>query len=289
MGSACEEWPASSQTMPYGLMSLWDMINLHIASVCSLCSQLMFETLRREEIVRGDRDGGGPWVSGPDREKMKGWLKIGEQCAVDFEWQAVHDRIEIFSDKLSKPIPHAAFLNEVTVLRETIEKGLRGQLAYRYPAEKAKVLWNWKKDWAPVLNKFPSAESDIIAAVDLWALCHWTACVFHLMRVLEHGLKALATDVGKSFDVQNWQNIIDQIESEIRTLGKTLPAGANKGERLRFLSEAAKEFTYFKDGWRNYVSHNKANYDEYQARGALEHVKAFMTTISSRLNEPEGA
>lgn len=105
------------------------------------------------------------------------------------------------------------------------------------------------------------------------------------MRVLEHGLRALAKDVGKAFDVQNWQNIIDQIESEIRTQGKTLPVGPAKSERLRFLSEAAKEFSFFKDGWRNYVSHGRAAYDEHQARMVMDHVRTFMNGLSALLSE----
>ena len=171
------------------------------------------------------------------------------------------------------------------VLRETINSSLKNQYIYRYPNDRAAVLQAWNAEWAAAIKSFPSAENDIKAGVDLWALQHNTACAFHFMRVLEHGLRALANDVGKSFDVQNWQNIIEEIEAEIRQLGKNLPRGSEKNERLRFLSEAAKEFVYFKDGWRNYVSHNRANYDQYQARGILEHVKAFMTTLSSKLAE----
>ena len=92
------------------------------------------------------------------------------------------------------------------------------------------------------------------------------------MRVLEHGLRALAKDVGKEFDVQNWQNVIDQIKSEIRALGKTLPSGKAKNERLQFYLRRPREFAYFKDGWRNYVSHNRGTYDEHQARSVMEHV-----------------
>jgi hypothetical protein len=105
------------------------------------------------------------------------------------------------------------------------------------------------------------------------------------MRVLEHGLRALANDVGLTFDVQNWQNIIDQIEAKIRELGKSLPRGVDKNERLQFLSEAAKEFVYFKDGWRNYVSHSRGTYDKHQARSVMEHVKSFMNTLSTKLTE----
>lgn len=171
------------------------------------------------------------------------------------------------------------------VLLETVESGLKGQFVYRYPKVQADVLTRWKADWVSVLANFPSAESDILAGVDLWALGHATASVFHFMRVLEHGLRALAADVGKNFDVQNWQNIIDQIEAEIRQIGKNLSSGASKNERLQFLSEAAKEFVYFKDGWRNYVSHNKGAYAEHQARSVMEHVRGFMTTLSSKLSE----
>jgi len=79
--------------------------------------------------------------------------------------------------------------------------------------------------------------------------------------------------------------VIDQIEAKIKELRNTLPAGNAKSERLQFLSEAAKEFSYFKDGWRNHVSHNKSKYDGPQALSAITHVHAFMTQISSRLSE----
>jgi hypothetical protein len=182
-------------------------------------------------------------------------------------------------------LSHRALATEMHVLRETMDNGLKWQLMYRYPNAKAAVLMNWMDDWTQVRARFPSAQTDIQAGVDLWALGHSTASVFHFMRVLEYGLRALAKDVGISFDVQNWQNVIDQIEAEIRKLGKTLPAGIEKSTRLQFLSEAAKEFSYFKDGWRNHVSHNRSSYDEHQSSSVLEHVKAFMTLLSSRLGE----
>src|SRR3954470_16389809 len=110
---------------------------------------------------------------------------------------------------------HVVCLSELTVLKETIEKGTEWQLIYRYPQETNKFLWNWRDDWRNVLDSFPAAEKDVLSAVDLWALGHSTASVFHSMRVLEHWLRLLARDVGRNFDIQNWQNIIDQIESKI--------------------------------------------------------------------------
>jgi hypothetical protein len=45
--------------------------------------------------------------------------------------------------------------------------------------------------------------------------------------------------------------------------------------------QAAKDFFYFKDGWRNYVSHGGDPYDEHQARSVLDHVRSFMSHLAS--------
>ncbi len=254
------------------------MINSSVIGLSSLLSQLMLEQLCREP-------NGDGLVSQDEYPQIEGWLKIALHVAEDFELQGVHNRVSLIKRKMGFGITQGRLATEYRILRETLDFELRGQHIYRYPAEQAVVLKEWKNDWLPALGSFPSAQSDILAAVDLWALSHPTACVFHLMRVLEHGIKALASDVGKTFDIQNWQNILDEIESEIRSQSRTLPRGIAKAERLQFLSEAAKEFHFFKDGWRNYVSHNRAVYDQNQARIVMDHVRSFMNVLSSHLSE----
>jgi hypothetical protein len=105
------------------------------------------------------------------------------------------------------------------------------------------------------------------------------------MRVLEHGLSALAVNLDLNFHVQQWNTIIEQIEARISEKRKTLPRGTDKNERMQVLSEAAKEFFYLKDGWRNYVSHNRGSYDEHQARSVLEHVRTFTAVLGNGLRE----
>jgi hypothetical protein len=138
---------------------------------------------------------------------------------------------------------------------------------------------------ASVIGAFPSAATDIKAAAECCAIGQSIACIFHCMRVLEYGLRALSADVGLTFDIQQWHNIIDQIESKIRDESRTLPRGAPKNERLQFLSEAAKEFFYFKEGWRNHVSHGRGAYDDQQSLDILNHTRAFMAHLSTRLSE----
>jgi HEPN domain-containing protein len=133
-----------------------------------------------------------------------------------------------------------------------------------------------------VTSAFPECNDDIKAAARCLALGESNASVFHSMRILELGLRALAREVELSDDsASNWQNIIDQIESKIRILGKS-KRFEGKDEKLRHLSAAAVQFRYFKDAWRNHVTHARSSYDENTAQSIFDHVRDFMQELSTR-------
>jgi hypothetical protein len=138
---------------------------------------------------------------------------------------------------------------------------------------------------AEVTKAFPSSETtyEITEAGKCLALGRHTATVFHLMRVLEKGLKALAAKLNIQFsipfDYQNWQNIIEQIESEIKKLDQQ-KAGQFKTDTLKSYSELAKQFRYFKDAWRNTVSHSRESYGPEQALSIYRHVREFMVDLA---------
>jgi hypothetical protein len=169
--------------------------------------------------------------------------------------------------------------------RSKLEQELNDRFFLYLNASEAKLFENERPFGEEVWTAFPSAQFDAREAAQSLAVGRHTACVFHCMRVLEHGLRALAKDVQKTFDQQQWHNIIEEIESEIRSIAKTGPKTAEKDERLQWLSEAAKEFFYFKDGWRNYVAHGRSRYDGPQATSALEHVRVFMRHLAIKLSE----
>jgi hypothetical protein len=283
--SPAEDRPGlpAPKRIPYGLISLAEMVNFSLFGVCGIFAQLMFEVVSLDRAIN-DHGEGPLKVDDAEKRRVERWLDAIARTAEEFEWKAVHDRIAFFRSKLEKPIDKLMLRFEFGALQETVGKGIENQLVYRYPGPKVELILDWKKDWANTLRSFPSAEADILPAVDCWALGHSTAAVFHAMRVLEHELRALATDVGRNYDTQQWYNIINEIESEIKKIGN-LPKSPGKNERLRFLAEAAKEFVHFKDAWPNYVSHARGRYDEYQARSILEHVRSFMNVLASELHE----
>ena len=151
--------------------------------------------------------------------------------------------------------------------------------------DRSKLFLEEPHPWDPVIKTFPSASDDVASVLLCYMYDENTASVFHSMRILEAGLKAFAEALNVPFGADVWHVVLDQIESEIRELERHWPKGKIKTEFLQFYSAAAKEFRYFKDGWRNYVSHNLARYDGPQALSTLTHVRDFMVQLSSRFSE----
>jgi hypothetical protein len=169
-----------------------------------------------------------------------------------------------------------------------IQDEMETLLVMRIPKNRAEYFEKIEAFGSDVAASFPSAYYDIEEAGNCYATDRNTACVFHSMRVLEIGLRVLASDLSVSFptpiELENWNTIIEKIEAEIRERNK-LPKGTKKSDDLQFYSEAAKEFRYFKDAWRNHVSHSREKYGDAEAYRVLTHVKDFMQHLATRLKE----
>jgi hypothetical protein len=171
-------------------------------------------------------------------------------------------------------------------LRWKVEQELRSCMFY-FVDEQDKILIK-ATDPFELQSSFPSALKEFGDAARCISFEQGTAAVFHCMRALESGIKALATEVGKVYDIQQWNIILNEIESEIGLMRRNGIPGLSKLEKdskLEFLSRAAIEIGYFKDGWRNYVSHNKKPYDVLEAKSIYNHSGSFMKVLSERLSE----
>ncbi len=168
-------------------------------------------------------------------------------------------------------------------LRERIEDDLKSRLFMFVFPHKAPYCLNHNLFGEDVSAAFPGARADATSAGNCYAFGLNNASVFHSMRVLEHGLEELATKFSVPFGIDNWAVVIDQIDSKIRELAKTLPKGTAKTKELQFYGQAAKEFSHFKNAWRNHVMHGRGNYGEEDAKRVLDHVGYFMAQLASRV------
>jgi hypothetical protein len=137
---------------------------------------------------------------------------------------------------------------------------------------------------------FPSASKELAAAGNSLAAGLYTASVFHAMRAAEIGVRALGSALGVSFpnkplELAEWHNILDQCDAKIVSI-KNMPAGTHKDEELKFYSQAAVQFRYFKDAWRVRVAHARETYEEPPAVRVFDHTLEFFETLATRLKEP---
>ena len=125
-----------------------------------------------------------------------------------------------------------------------------------------------------VEEKLPNLSEDISEAGKCLALGRSTACVFHLMRVMEMGLQKLGSTIGVDFtSSKNWQNILDEINKKIKTMDP-------KEHMTKRYSATASHLYHVKLAWRNEVMHPKQTYTEAEGKSLLSAVGAFIRDIA---------
>jgi hypothetical protein len=128
---------------------------------------------------------------------------------------------------------------------------------------------------------FADAKRDIEAATRCLALREWTATVFHSMRVLEHGLRPMATRFNVRFETDSWHKVIKGIEDGVTALRNKQGLSDFERSEITYYSDAATQFRHFKDAWRNHVSHAREHYDDREAPKVYGHVRDFMEHLAN--------
>jgi hypothetical protein len=92
-------------------------------------------------------------------------------------------------------------------------------------------------------------------------------------------------------DSKQWGEIIAQLETVVGKLislpANNWPSEAIRQTQIRFYQETMIEFRAFNDAWRRHVSHahDGAVYDCNQAISVMNHTKAFMQKLATKISE----
>jgi hypothetical protein len=122
------------------------------------------------------------------------------------------------------------------------------------------------------------------------ALGRATACVFHLMRLMEVGIRAVARclnipDPTRAAD-RNWGAILREIKTDLDAHVGVAPmkAWATSGDKELFESAYAS-LDAVRVAWRNTTMHVENKYTIDEGEHILAAVKGFMTKLASRCDE----
>lgn len=136
---------------------------------------------------------------------------------------------------------------------------------------------------AEVAIAFPSAIVDIEEAGKCFALDRFTACVFHLMRIMELGLRVMGGTLNLKIPNPTWDALLKKCESELaKPLAERSPEWALDNP---FYASATAMLRTVKEAWRNPTMHIERVYSQEQAEDIFNTVKAFMRQLAVKLTE----
>lgn len=138
-----------------------------------------------------------------------------------------------------------------------------------------------------VRDRFPGLEDDIEESGKCLAFGRGTACVFHLMRVVEIGVQRFAealqvSAVDSRGKERNWHNFLDQANKRVRAMQESQPPEA----RAAKLAAISSNLYAVKLAWRNEVMHPKASYTIEEAEEIFFATRSFMRELASMLTAP---
>jgi hypothetical protein len=237
---------------------------------------------------RRKSDGDGAPVVGaiPDIPTTVRWLDQLREPAVGLRMRPVVTQIDMIRGDLTPDTP----LLDAAVWLAELRRRLVEELAHRrfvYVAPNDEDYFNPVADWHLVWDAFRTTIDDTQEAGKCLALGRPTASVMHLMRVLEVGLRAMATSL--EVNGREWGELLQNIEAELKRRRTVSPMPPGWPEVRQFYSEAATQFRYFKDAWRNEAMHARSQYTVAEAAEIYGAVRAFMHHIATRLKEPDNA
>jgi len=148
-----------------------------------------------------------------------------------------------------------------------------------------------------VLQRFPLAKDDIIAAGNcLCAECH-TAAIFHLMRVFEFALRAFCKELGLArmadFDKATgkfkytpanfnvWEKQLNQLPNRVQKRLNRLRSGTRKQQLQEYYNSALEDIKFVKDAWRNHVMHGRKIFQRGEAHDLLLRTKGMMERMAN--------
>jgi hypothetical protein len=170
-----------------------------------------------------------------------------------------------------------------------VEDELKGRKFICVPPDKAR-LWEQEHLLGPKVTAAASDELNIeIRAAGHCMAVDLNTAIFHLMRIVECGIRALAPQIGVTMSKRKisqaaWSVLIESMEARIRE-SKHPQKGATtkplKPGQLKFFRGLLLNINCFKDLWRNDVMHMRGDYDGNEANKVKDHVKAFMALLES--------
>jgi len=226
-------------------------------------------------------------ASATEQEEMVGQLNaVIEECE-NFSLPYTADHLRRMAEAVRNSVTVAEIVKLFPEVVNRIEDECKRLLCMRIESAHLKYFENPQffdsgdLDAVKVSAAFPSANEDIAEAGKCLACGRSTACVLHLSRVLEVGLKTVASAVGVA-PQNDWGKYLEGIERE---LNKRVKASGARTQDEQFYAEAHLMFDNMRRAWRNPTMHVEKTYTPERAEEILVAAGSFMRHLATKLHE----
>ncbi len=170
---------------------------------------------------------------------------------------------------------------EISELRSRITDELSQGYFMLFSKDKVEFLESKQPFGTLVAEYFSIAAPDIEEASKCLGFERSTASVYHLMRVMEEGLKSLALLLGIPY-APSWESYLKQISDQIQAKHGSKSRGWKKNEP--FFKELLGDLQAIKIAWRNPTMHLVRSYNQEEAEQIFGAVKVFMNRLAEYLS-----
>jgi len=270
-------WP-----QPGELWSLWELYNFVLSEFYDVLTVVAHAHERTRDL---DRLGTRELLEDDRRAYLVQFEKAQEFC-LRHDFLLAQHACEIILKWLNQPPMSMARLRDNTAsLHEALKADAKKIKAYIYRNERADILASVDKSWSDVFERMPDTEPEIRAALDLWALDHGTASVFHSMRACELGLRFVAKKFkvkfsDKPMEWAMWSSLLNKLENELVALRKE-PNGPKKDRDKEFLGAVISHWRSIQEK-RDAVMHVRKEFDTHEALSVFLHVQQLLRAIADR-------
>jgi hypothetical protein len=170
-------------------------------------------------------------------------------------------------------------------LLKRMEHELEAQLFLHLAPNDAALYQQPLEDWEKTLAKREMATRfDIEEASKCLALHRGTACVFHMMRLMEVGLKDITKELQITLEwhERSWEKMLTKINDEMTRRNKLNDPGWT--ESRPFFEGAYASLNAVRVAWRNPTMHVEKKYDPDDAGEISSMVRIFMEYLYTTLS-----
>ena len=253
------------------LWSLRDMINFQLRGY--------IQALEHLDIAKSRARARDQFESMPGEVKQLIQNNLGpiEHFAISLGMLTALPHVSRLNTMLSiSAVTYGTVLREIEELWNSLDHDSYAHFFYHYPADRLKFLRDLSENWATVLTAFPSAKPEIEEGVDCYALGHNAACVFHMARVGEIGLRTIARERGLKnarknvpLDWGTWGAVFGAIEGQLKAI-RNRPPGPKKDAALAFYDTILSDLHAIQSLYRDRTMHLRKNYDDGEAQTAMK-------------------